>query len=164
MSFSRRFLSGLAAITFAGSAMFGLSACGNTSTPEQVAVNSTAAPVAGSSSSDQVTIVPLTVPNTTFKAGDWGNGILLEASGFTPNQPITVTLTEDQGSGKPEPSDEYQTNADGSGNLSAVWVPSMVTVVPAPDGYPFYAVAAEQSGETNVPTVVTTDVKLTITN
>jgi hypothetical protein len=88
---------------------------------------------------------------------------VVEASGFTPNEPITVILTEDKGPGEPQPDDQYQTNADASGNLSAVWVPSMVTVAPDAAGYPFFAVSAEQSGESNVPTVVTTAVKLTIT-
>ena len=161
MSFNRSLVSGLAAIALTGTSLFMLSGCGTANTPEQVAVNST--PAAGSSSADQVTVVPLTVPTTTFTAGNWGAGIIVEASGFTANQPITVTLTEDQGAGKPQPSEDYQTNADGSGNLAAVWVPSMVTVAPGPNGYPFYAVSAEQSGEPNVPTVVTTDVKLTIT-
>ncbi len=162
MSFNRSFVSGLAAIALTGTSLFMLSGCGTANTPEQVAVNSTS-PAAGSSSADQVTVVPLTVPTTTFTAGNWGAGIIVEASGFTANQPITVTLTEDQGPGKPQPSDQYQTNADASGNLSAVWVPSMVTVAPDAAGYPFYAVSAEQSGEPNVPTVVTTAVKLTIT-
>lgn len=162
MSFNRRFASGLAAIALTGTSVFLLSGCGAASTPEQVAVSSTS-PATGHSSSDQVTVVPLTVPTSTFTAGNWSKGIIVEASGFTPNQPITVTLTEDQGPGKPQPSDEYQTNADDSGNLSAVWVPSMVTVAPDAAGYPFYAVSAEQSGEPNVPTVVTTAVKLTIT-
>jgi hypothetical protein len=162
MSLKRRVASGLAAIALTGTSFFLLSGCGTTSTPEQVAVNSSS-PATGHSNADQVTVVPLTVPTTTFTAGNWGAGIIVEASGFTPNQPITVTLTEDQGPGKPQPSDEYRTNADASGNLSAVWVPSMVTVAPDAAGYPFYAVSAEQSGEPNVPTVVTTAVKLTIT-
>ena len=162
MSFNRSLVSGLAAIALTGTSLVMLSGCGTGNTPEQVAVNSTS-PAAGSSSADQVKVVPLTVPTTTFQAGDWAQGIVLEASGFTANQPITVTLTEDQGPGKPQPSDQYQTNADASGNLSAVWVPSMVTVAPDAAGYPFYAVSAEQSGEPNVPTVVTTAVKLTIT-
>lgn len=161
MSFTRRFWIGLAGIAVAGTTMVTLSGCGTASTPEQVAVASSSAP--GPSNADQVKVVPLTVPTTTFKAGDWGTGIVVEASGFTPNEPITVILTEDQGPGKPQPDDEYRTNADASGNLSAVWVPTMVTAAPDAAGYPFYAVSAEQSGEPNVPTVVTTAVKLTIT-
>lgn len=161
MRINQRFATGLAAIAVAGTTVFMLSGCGTASTPEQVAVARSSP--AGHSDADQVKIVPLTVPTTTFKAGDWGAGIVVEASGFTPNEPITVILTEDQGPGEPQPDDQYQTNADASGNLSAVWVPSMATVAPDAAGYPFYAVSAEQSGESNVPTVVTTAVKLTIT-
>ncbi len=75
----------------------------------------------------------ISLANTTYTAGSWGDGLDVSGAGFTPDSLVTITVSSVQGAAG-DVLGTYEATADDTGAFEAAFTPENALPLPAEDG------------------------------